>query len=130
MVDGAFKLSEISAGAASVFANIDPLIGNDFEEILRILWKERFASEAVDRFKSTLATGETYVNHSTVEPRANIDATDAYDWRIDRIMLPDGSYWSKSYAWYPLAEWHKPTSFGDSICHVRAWGGTAVFVAI
>ena len=103
VVDGEFKLSEISAGAASVFATIDPLIGRDFEEILRILWKEPFASEAVDRFKSTLATGETHVNHSTVEPRANIDSTDAYDWRIDRIMLPDGSYGVVCY-FYDLSE--------------------------
>ena len=80
-----------SIGTARAFAGIDPLIGRDVAEILRILWNEPFATELIDRFRHTLATGETYVSHRTVEQRHNIDQVDAYDWRIDRIGLPDGS---------------------------------------
>ncbi len=91
VVDAGFKLSEYSLGAAKVFSGIDPLIGRDLAEILRLLWTEPFASEVIARFRATLATGEPYVSINTIEVRANIDATEAYDWRIERIALPDGT---------------------------------------
>ncbi len=91
VVDGAFRLLEVSEGASKVFASIDPLIDRDFAEILRLIWAEPFASEAIGRFRHTLATGEAYVSLNTIELRANVAATEAYDWRIERIALPDGS---------------------------------------
>ena len=91
VVGSDFRLLHASIGTARAFAGIDPLIGRDVAEILRILWNEPFATELIDRFRHTLATGETYVSHRTVEQRHNIDQVDAYDWRIDRIGLPDGS---------------------------------------
>ena len=90
VVDADFRLTTVSQGAQAVFTGIDPLIGRDFDEILHIIWQQPFADEAVARFRHTLATGEPYVAQSTVEQRANIDAMEAYDWRIERIALPDG----------------------------------------
>ena len=92
VVDENLRLLTASQGSEKVFANIDPLIGRDFEEILRILWLEPFASEAIGRFRRTLATGEPYVSPSTVETRADIGETEAYDWRIERISLPSGNH--------------------------------------
>lgn len=103
VIDGAFKLFHFSQGAAKVFAGINPLIGRDFAEILRILWTENFASGAIARFRATLETGQPYISMSTIEVRANIDATEAYDWRIERIALPDGSYGVVCY-FYDLSE--------------------------
>jgi PAS domain S-box-containing protein len=57
---------------------------------LRILWTEPFASEATRRFRHTLDTGEPYINHDTTQLRKNITEVESYDWRIERITLPDG----------------------------------------
>jgi PAS domain S-box-containing protein len=92
VVDADFRLVQISAGAQKVFQSVRPLIGRDFAEVLRILWVEPFASEAIGRFRHTLATGEPYRSPSTVEHRRDIGAVEAYDWKIDRITLPDSRY--------------------------------------
>ncbi len=103
VIDHDFRMLHTSQGCAKVFAGITPLLGRDFAEILRIIWKEPFASELVDRFQHTLASGESYVSKRTVERRGNVDATEAYDWRIDRIRLPDGNHGVVCY-FYDLSE--------------------------
>lgn len=90
VVDSDFKLAEASQGSQKVFANVWPLIGRNFEEVLRIVWAEPFASEAIARFRNTLLTGEPYASPRTVEPRGDIGSVEAYDWRIERIELPNG----------------------------------------
>ena len=103
VVDQNFELVQVSQGARRVFEGIEPLVGRDFAEILRIVWQEPFASEAIARFRHTLATGETYVSGRTIEARGNINSTEAYDWRIERIALPDGSNGVVCY-FYDLSE--------------------------
>ena len=105
VVDADFRLVQLSQGTRNVFAGIDPLIGRDFEEILRILWTEPFASEVNARFRHTLATGEPFVSLASVEQRANIDEVEAYHWRIERITLPDGRHGVVCY-FYDLSERH------------------------
>ena len=89
-VDADFRLVQVSDGAQKVFENVRPLIGRDFAEVLRTIWTEPFATEAIDRFRRTLATGEPYHAPSTIERRADVGATESYDWKIERVMLPDG----------------------------------------
>jgi len=103
VVDADFRLAEISRGSQKVFANVKPLIGRNFAEVLRIVWAEPFATEAISRFRHTLTTGEPYSSMRTVEPRGDIDAIEAYDWRIERIELPDGRYGVVCY-FYDLSE--------------------------
>jgi PAS domain S-box-containing protein len=90
IVDADFRLAEVSLGAQKVFSNVSPLLGRDFAEVLRLIWTEPFATEAIERFRHTLETGEPYVAPATIERRGDIAAIEAYDWRIARIMLPDG----------------------------------------
>ena len=90
VVDADFRLVQVSAGAQKVFETVRPLIGRDFAEVLCIIWAEPFASEAIARFRHTLATGEPHHSPSTVEHRRDIVAVEAYDWKIERITLPDG----------------------------------------
>ena len=92
VVDADFRLFLVSAGAQKVFSNVRPLIGRDFAEVLRIIWPEPFASEAIDRFRHTLATGEPYSAPRTVQRRHDIAETESYDWRIERIRMPDGRH--------------------------------------
>ncbi len=92
VVGSEFQLLHVSEGAAKVFAGIEPLIGRDFKEIIRIFWPPRYANEVIGHFQHTLATGETYVDPGTMEQRSNTSRSEAYDWRIDRIDLPDGTH--------------------------------------
>ena len=89
-VDADFQLVQVSLGAQKVFENVYPLIGRDFAEVIRILWPEPFASEAIAIFRQVLETGEPYHAPGTVEVRADIAAVESYDWKVERIALPDG----------------------------------------
>lgn len=102
IVDSNFRLIEISTGSEKVFSDINPLIGRDFAEILRIICEEPFASEVIEHFRHTLLTGESYQAYSD-EPRSNIDYTESYDWKIKRITLPDSTFGVVCY-FYDLTE--------------------------
>jgi PAS domain S-box-containing protein len=103
VIDADFRLREVSLGAKKVFANVHPMLGRDFAEVLRQLWPDPFASEALARFRHTLGTGEPYAAPSTVQQRQDIADVEAYDWRIERIVLPDGRYGVVCY-FYDLSE--------------------------
>jgi PAS domain S-box-containing protein len=92
VVDAGLRLLHASKDARRAFASVTPLIGRDLAEALHIIWPEPFASEVLARFQHTLATGEPHVARGTVEHRADIDAVEAYDWRLERISLPDETY--------------------------------------
>lgn len=89
VIDADFRILQVSNGARAAFAGVAPLIGRDLAEALRTIWAEPFASEAIARFRHTLATGEPYAAES-LERRADHGGDEAYDWRIERITLPDG----------------------------------------
>jgi len=56
---------------------------------LHAVWPDPFASEVTARFRHTLATGEPF-EAETDERRSDTEATEASDWKIERIILPDG----------------------------------------
>src|SRR5690349_21710985 len=92
VVDAEFRLTHVSAGAQRVFQHVNPLIGRDFAEVLRCVWPEPFASEAIAHFRRTLDTGETYHAPSTVEQRRDTKQIESYDWKVERLALPDGRF--------------------------------------
>ena len=102
VIDADFRLAQASQIARKFF-DIDGLIGMDLGDALRKIWPAPFASEAIDRFRHTLATGEPYIAKDTVEQRADIDAVEAHDWRIERIAMPDGRFGVVCY-FYDLSE--------------------------
>lgn len=106
VVDADFRLREVSEGSQKVFSTVRPLLGRDFAEVLRQIWTEPFATEAIGRFRHTLETGESYSAPSTVKKRQDIDVVEAYDWRIMRVTLPDGRYGVVCY-FYDLSERQK-----------------------
>jgi PAS domain S-box-containing protein len=91
VIDADFRLAQISDGGQKAFGNVRPLIGRDFTEVVRAVWPDPFASEVIARFRHTLATGEPF-KAETNERRADIEATEAYDWKIERVNLPDGQF--------------------------------------
>jgi len=102
-VDADFRLVQVSAGAQKVFENVRPLLGRDFAEVLRIVWSEPFASEANAIFRQVLESGEPYHARSTVQQRQDIAAVESYDWKVERITLPDGRPGAVSH-FYDLSE--------------------------
>jgi PAS domain S-box-containing protein len=103
VVDEKFALRQISLGSHKVFADIEPLIGRDFSDIIKIVWAEPYATEIIKQFRHTLATGEAYVSGASIKQRHNLDQSEAYDWRIERIELPHGEYGVVCY-FYDLSE--------------------------
>ena len=91
VIDADFRFAHMSAGALPSFNNVSPLLGRDFTEVTYTIWTEPFASEIISRFRHTLQTGESYVAAST-EQRGDVAVVESYDWRIDRVTLPDGRY--------------------------------------
>ncbi|WP_411280966.1 PAS domain S-box protein [Gemmatimonas sp.] len=89
-VDADFRLSLVSAGAQKVFEHVHPLIGRDFAEVLRIVWAEPFAGEAIAIFRRVLETGESYHAPNTQETRHDIAELESYDWKVERTTMPDG----------------------------------------
>ncbi len=92
VVDADFRLVQASIGARKKFENVQPLIGRDLAEVLRSMWPEPFASEAIGHFRHTLATGEPHHMPGTTELRKDSGAVESYDWRIERVTMPDGRF--------------------------------------
>src|SRR5262249_18521653 len=63
-----------------------------FDEVIYKLWPQEYADELVQRFRHCLKTGESYDAPERVVHRIDRDATEYYEWRIDRTLLPDGHY--------------------------------------
>jgi len=72
------------------FQNVRPVIGRPFEEAMRILWPEPVAEEIVGHFRRTLETGAPYFSNAFVEPRADVDQVEGYEWELHRARLPEG----------------------------------------
>ncbi|HEX7150315.1 MAG TPA: ATP-binding protein [Thermoanaerobaculia bacterium] len=92
LVDADFRIRTVNPVARPVFGDIPGLIGRDFEEVVHILWPSDSADELVRRFRHTLQTGETYATGEASEQRRDRGVTESYEWRINRIPLPDGRY--------------------------------------
>ena len=92
LIDSEFRMARLSVGARAAFSTVEPLLGRDFEEIVRIIWPVAFADEVIGHFRHTLATGNPYQSQDMSEVRRDIDAVESYDWKIERVTLPDGRF--------------------------------------
>ena len=92
IIDADFRLMRVSDGAQTVFANVRPLIGRDFVEVIHTIWEEPFASEVLAIFRHTLETGEPYHATKTIENRRDIKVVESYDWKVERITSPDDRF--------------------------------------
>lgn len=98
LIDADFRLLEVNPVAEPVFQGFPGgAIGLDFGEILHQLWKPERADEIARIFRRTLETGEPYHVPEFAERRADLGVFEYYDWRIERIRLPDGRYGAVCY---------------------------------
>ncbi|HZI78775.1 MAG TPA: ATP-binding protein [Vicinamibacterales bacterium] len=93
LVDADFTIREVNPVALPVFGDIPGgVIGREAGEILRLMWNRQYADEMVAIFRRTLETGESYVTAERAEYRIDRGTIEYYEWRADRITLPDGRY--------------------------------------
>jgi PAS domain S-box-containing protein len=90
LVDADFRIRDVNPTALRVFGDIPNLVGRDFDEVIHLLWDKKFADELVAIFRNTLRSGEPYQTPEWFERRIDRDATEYYEWRVDRIPLPEG----------------------------------------
>jgi len=91
IVDADFRLASVNTRSETgAFANVRPLLGRPFDEAIRIIWPEAVAAELIRTFRHTLATGEPYSSKDFLNPRADIEQIEGYEWELHRITMPDG----------------------------------------
>ncbi|HKY72793.1 MAG TPA: response regulator [Nitrospira sp.] len=92
LVDADFHVVHVNPVASLVFGDIPNLIGRDFGEVVDLLWEKPYADEILTIFRKTLDTGEPHIAPELIERRLDRGVTESYEWRIDRIRLPDGRF--------------------------------------
>ncbi|QDT04761.1 Aerobic respiration control sensor protein ArcB [Rubripirellula lacrimiformis] len=92
VVDSEMRMRYASKGAREAFCNVEPLIGRSLNESLRVIWSAEVADEVTRQFHHTMETGEAYTSPTFVHQRADKDVTEAYDWSLERIVLPGDRY--------------------------------------
>ena len=92
IVDSQLRMLQVSTAGEKVFVNVRPLIGRALEEIMQTLWPDAFVRDVMGRFRHTLETGKPYGMPSFTEQRQDRPAVESYDWKIERIRLPDGQF--------------------------------------
>ena len=93
IVDDKFRIVSMNEGSKlGAFANVQPVIGRSFDDAMRAMWTEAVATEVIEIFQRTLATGESYYSNNFLQTRVDVDQTEAYEWELHRIDMPNGRY--------------------------------------
>lgn len=92
VVDDQFRLQQVNAYAAPVFAKVESAVGRDFSEVMKTLWGWQLGGEVADIFRQTLATGDRYVSPDFTHFREDLNESKSYFWEIQRVTLPSGRF--------------------------------------
>jgi DNA-binding NarL/FixJ family response regulator/signal transduction histidine kinase len=92
LLDGQLRVRQVNPVARPSFGAIPDLVGRDYAEVLHQLREPAYAAKVLRIFRHTLASGESH--HATEESRSRGSnaANEYYDWRVDRIPLPEGGH--------------------------------------
>ncbi len=92
VVDDQFGLQQVNSRALPIFGNVQPLLGRDFAEVIKVLWGEEVGGRIADIFRHTLETGERYLSPPFTERRQDLGVEESYEWEVQRVTLPDGRH--------------------------------------
>ncbi len=92
LLDGDLRIRQVNPVARPSFGPITDLVGRDYCELLHQVREPEYAAEVLRIFRHTLATGESH--HATERASSRRDGRQGeyYDWRVDRIPLPEGGH--------------------------------------
>jgi PAS domain S-box-containing protein len=93
LVDSQFRIRAVNPTAQYAFGEAPGgMAGRDFAEFIHTIWEKKYADEIVAIFRHTLETGESLAVPERAVVRADRAVMEYYEWRVDRITLPDGSF--------------------------------------
>ncbi len=92
VVDAEFRLQQVNSVAMPAFANVRPLLGRNFDEVMEILWGPEIGAHCTGIFRHTLKTGERCLSPTFAEERRDLGESRVYDWETQRVALPDGQW--------------------------------------
>ncbi|WP_431266565.1 ATP-binding protein [Roseateles chitinivorans] len=85
------RMREANPTARATFGNPPDLIGARFDALLERQWGHPLSDQIGSLFQRTLETGDPYHTPEFIQERSDLGITEAYEWQISRIPLPDGS---------------------------------------
>ena len=120
LLDGELRIRQVNPVARPIFAPVRDLVGRDLCELLHELLEKELADELVRVFRHTLATGESH--HATEQARLRRErgSTEFYDWRADRIPLPEGGHGVVCYFRDVSVEMQARTALREARDHLEA----------
>ncbi len=92
VVDDQLRTQQVNAGARSIFAAAEPLIGRPLSETMEILWGPEIGAEVTAVFRRALETGKRWVSPRFTEKRDDTGRTESYEWEVQRLTLPGGRH--------------------------------------
>jgi PAS domain S-box-containing protein len=91
LVDSDFRIRAVNPVARPAFGNVPGGVeGRDFAEVMHIIREPTYADQIIRIFRHTLATGEPYFTREHAVVRPDRGVLEHYEWRLERITLPDG----------------------------------------
>jgi PAS domain S-box-containing protein len=91
LIGADFRIRAVNPVAQPAFGEVaGGVVGRDFDEVVHLIREQSYADDIVRIFRHTLATGEPYYTreHAAVRPERGV--LEYYEWRVERIILPDG----------------------------------------
>ncbi|HEY3517817.1 MAG TPA: ATP-binding protein, partial [Gammaproteobacteria bacterium] len=86
-----FRIRAVNPVAQPAFGDIaGDVVGRDFDEVVHLIREQPYADDIVRIFRQTLATGEPYYTREHAAIRPDRSVREYYEWRVERITLPDG----------------------------------------
>jgi PAS domain S-box-containing protein len=93
VLDARMRVRHVNSVAHPAFGPFAPdLVDRDLGAMLTALWGREASDMAIGVFRRTLETGEPFVVDEFSGVRLDTGATEYYDWRVERLVLPDGSH--------------------------------------
>jgi signal transduction histidine kinase/DNA-binding response OmpR family regulator len=68
------------------------IVGRHVTEVVRNVWQPPYAEEVLETVQRTLETGEPFAAARWTGVRADLGIAAHYEWKLDRIILPDGEF--------------------------------------
>jgi PAS domain S-box-containing protein len=89
LVDADFRMAWVNPVARAIFGNVENLVGRKLDEVVQSLWPEKAATDAIEIFRRTLASGEPSTGTSG-GTRVDGERSEYYEWRVAPIQLEAG----------------------------------------
>jgi PAS domain S-box-containing protein len=91
LIGADFRVRAVNPVAQPAFGDIPGgIVGRDFAEVMHLIREPAYADDIVRIFRNTLATGEPYYTREHAAVRPDRATREYYEWRVERITLPDG----------------------------------------